>query len=306
MNFALIINQILTLFIIIFIGYILQQKGYIDKKIEKGLSRLLLKVVLPALIISSMIVEIDAELIDNIILMTIISFLSYFFLILFSKILMKILNVSVNRKVVFQFLLIFSNVGYMGYPVVDAVFPEYGIFYAVFNNIVFGIILWTYGVYLFNSEKDDYKIKWKNIFNNGVIASIIGLILLLTSYKPPEPIMGALNYISNMTFPLSMFIIGASLAKVNFKSIIKDKLLFFVTVLRLLVLPISLYMILLPFDIPEIILIISVLLVAMPSAANTVIFAEEYEGNSTFASEAVFLTTLFSLFTIPLILYLIT
>ena len=251
-----------------------------------------------------MIVEVDAGLIDNVLLMSIISFLSYFFLIIFSKILMKILNVSADRKIVFQFLLIFSNVGYMGYPVVDAVFPEYGIFYAVFNNIAFGIILWTYGVYLFNSEKEDFEIKWKNIFNNGVIASIIGLTLLITSYKPPKAIMGALNSLSNMTFPLSMLIIGASLAKVNIKNIIKDKLLFIVTILRLIILPISLYLILLLFNIPDIITIISVLLVAMPSAANTVIFAEEYDGNSTFASEAIFLTTLFSLITIPFILFL--
>lgn len=306
MNYTLIINQILTLFIIILVGYILKKKDYIDKKIEKGLSKLLINVVLPALIISSMIIEINDNLINNVKLISIISVTAYLFLIIFSSLIVKLFNIEKDKKIVFRFMLIFSNVGYMGYPVIDAIYPEYGIFYAVFNNIAFNFILWTYGVYMFTADNKGLNIKWKNILNNGLIASFIGLIFMFTSYKPPVAIRGALESLGNMTFPLSMLIIGASLAKVKFTTIFRDKYLFILALLRLISIPIITFFILKPFSLPEIINNIAIILVAMPSAANTVILAEEFDGNSTFASEGVFFTTLFSLFTIPLILLFIT
>lgn len=305
MSYQLIINQILTLFIIILIGYILKEKGYMDKKLEKGLSRLLINIILPSLIISSMIVELNKNLLENIRLIAIISIIAYITLILFVKIIMNFLSLTSNRKTVFEFMLIFGNVGYMGYPIIKAIYPEYGILYAVFNNIVFNLLMWTYGIYLFTNNEIQDSIQWKNILNNGLIASFIGLVLIFTGYRPPQSIAGALSSLGNMTFPLSMLIIGASLAKIKFKAIFQDSYLFLLGFIRLLILPVITLLILKQFNLPDIVVNIPVILIAMPAAANAVIFAEEFDNDKTFASEGVFFTTLMSLATIPFIIYLI-
>lgn len=304
MDISVIINQILVLFIIIFIGYIITKNGIITKNISKGLAYLLLEVSLPSLIIIAITsVKVTDKVLSNMTLMTIISFFSYLMVIIFTLIISKIIPLPANKKIVFQFLIIFGNVGYMGYPVIEAIYPGQGIFYGVINNIFFNTLVWTYGIYLFISGKDD-KIKLKNLLNNGIIAVIIGFILLLTNIQL-GPIKGALQTLGSMTFPLSMIIIGSSLNRVKFTSVIKDKHLYLITMLKLLILPLIGFFILRLFNLPLLISNISIMLLAMPSGAIGVIFAERYDGNYHFASEGVFITTLLSLFTIPFFAWLI-
>ncbi|MFW5998539.1 MAG: AEC family transporter [Bacillota bacterium] len=306
MNFSLVINQILVLFIIIFIGYILKKRNHIDEKLNQGLSRLLVEVTMPALIISSMNVKINSSLISKIKLTVILTIIIYIFLILFSNLITKFLSISSSHKKVFIFAIIFGNVGFMGFPVLESIYPEFGIFYGLFNNIAFNILIWTYGIYLFTSDPEkEGKIRWKQLLNNGIFATIIGFIILLTGLDLPVPISGAIDYLGNMTFPLSMLIIGSSLANIRFKNIVTDKYLILFSGIKLLLIPLLFFFILKQFQIPSIVNNINIILLAMPSAANTVVFAERYGGDDEFASEIVFITTLLSLFTIPLFVSLL-
>jgi predicted permease len=304
-NYQLIINQILALFIIIFVGYILRKNELINEKLNKGLSNLLIEVTLPALIISSMVVNINPELINNIKLISIYSIVIYLGLTLIIASISHFISIDQGRKSVFKFLLIFGNVGYMGYPVINAIYPDFGILYAVIANIPFNILTFTYGIYIFNKDESNSGIQLKKLFNNGVISSLIGLILLLTGLSLPSPISKALSSIGSITFPLSMLIIGGSLAKVKFKNVITDSSLFLLSGLKLVILPLLILIFISQLYIPSIIANILVLLIAMPSAANGVIFAEKFGGDHKYASEGVFITTLLSLFTIPVIIWMI-
>ena len=188
----------------------------------------------------------------------------------------------------------------MGYPVLEAIYPEMGIFYGLFNNITFNILLWTYGVYLYTSNKDnENSFKLKHLINHGIIAVIIGFIILLSGINLPKPITGALDYLGHMTFPLSMLIIGSSLASISFKNIVSNKYLYLLSGIKLLMIPFAFYLILKQFSLPGVVNNVNIILVAMPSAANTVVFAERFGGDYKFASEIVFITTLLSLITIP-------
>jgi hypothetical protein len=102
-----------------------------------------------------------------------------------------------------------------------------------------------------------------------------------------------------------MLIIGGSLAKVKFKNVITDSSLFLLSGLKLVILPLLILIFISQLYIPSIIANILVLLIAMPSAANGVIFAEKFGGDNKYASEGVFITTLLSLFTIPVIIWMI-
>ena len=306
MDYNIIINQILMLFLIIFVGYLLRKKGILNQELSEGLSNLLVEITMPALIISSMAVKLDETLITNIKIISLITAFVYLFLIVFTNFISRYISISFDQKRVFIFALLFGNVGFMGYPVLDAIYPELGIFYGIFNNIAFNILVWTYGIYLFTaSENGKSKIEWKKILNNGIYAIIIGFILLFTGYRFPSPVAGAIDYLGEMTFPLSMLIIGNSLASVSIVDTITNKYVIILTSLKLLIIPGVVFIILNQFPVPDIIKNVTVILTAMPAAANTVVFAERFDGDHEYASQSVFITTLFALFTIPIFVSLL-
>ncbi|SJZ36879.1 AEC family transporter [Selenihalanaerobacter shriftii] len=307
MQFTIIINQILILFLMILVGYIVRKKGIINQEINEGLSNLLLEVNLPALIISSMTITINPTLITNIKTISFISIIIYLILIIVVTFLMKFLSISKRQKPVLNYFLIFGNVGYMGYPVIDTIYPEHGLFYAVIANLFFNLLMFTYGIYIFTKDnKNNEGISLKNLLNNGLIATVIGFILLFTGWQIPTFINGGLESLGNMTFPLSMLIIGSSLTNINFKTILSNTSLYLLSGLKLLVIPFIILLILKPFNIPKVINDITIILFAMPASASGVIFAEKFDSDYEFASEGVFFTTLLSLFTIPIFVYLIT
>jgi len=281
--------------------------NFINEKLSKGLSRILVDVALPALIISSMMVEINKELINYVKIFTIITAVIYLTMIVLSEIISKLIKMPLAKNTVFKFILVFGNVGYMGIPIITTLFPENGIILNSIKIIFFNVLVWTYGVYLFNrKEGEDYDFEYKNLLNNGVIAITIGFILLFTGLRLPSFISGSLEMLGNITFPISMLVIGSSLVNANFKKLFLDKKLILLALLRLLIYPLLALFILSLFNIEPIIYRTSVLLVAMPSAAQVVLFAEKYDGDNSYASEGVFITTLFSVITIPLFIYLLT
>src|SRR6056297_1162960 len=307
MAYNVVISQILSLFILILLGYILRKMNFINEKLSKGLSRILVDVALPALIISSMMVEINKELINYVKIFTIITAVIYLTMIVLSEIISKLIKMPLAKNTVFKFILVFGNVSYMGIPIITTLFPENGIILNSIKIIFFNVLVWTYGVYLFNrKEGEDYDFEYKNLLNNGVIAITIGFILLFTGLRPPSFITGSLEMLGNITFPVSMLVIGSSLVNANFKKLFLDKKLILLTIMRLILYPILTLLALSFFDLKPIIYQTSVILVAMPAPAQVVLFAEKFDGDCKYASEGVFITTLFSVITIPFFLYLLT
>lgn len=306
MNLNVLINQILVLFIIILLGYILRKKELITEELKNGFSNILIQITMPILIIDSILkIELNQEILKNLAIVTIISLLSYLFIIIISTLATDRLTCLKDKKNVFKFLLIFPNVGYMGIPIVSSIFPAEAVVYTIINNIVYNIYVWTYGIQIFNNgEKKKSRIDWRKLINQGTIALSIGFFLLITQL-PLGPIRGAITIIGEMTFPLSMLIIGSSLTAIKGRELFKDKYLYYQILIKLFIIPFMGLLILKPLQIPEMVKNISIIMLAMPCGANSVIFSKKYNSDDLFASEAVFITTLLSLFTIPLFIWLI-
>jgi len=306
LNFQVVITQIISLFLLIAVGYFLRRSKHLDKKETGAISKLLLDLIIPAMLISSLQIDITAKMLDNFTDLFLYWIAFYLILILLASIISKSFSISRDKKIVLKFFLIFGNVGYMGLPVIDVIFPENGIFFGSIGVIVFNIFLWTYGANLFLRGNEAKKISLRDIFNNGVIAIIIGLFLMLTGLKLPNLIMNAVNMLAEATFPLSMLVIGSGLAQIKIWGIFKDLNIIAYSTLKLLIIPAAALIILNYFNISDPIRTILILQIAMPAAANGVIFAERYEGNYIFAAECLFLSTLMAGFSIPLISYLTT
>ncbi|TDQ06114.1 hypothetical protein C7957_101150 [Halanaerobium saccharolyticum] len=306
MNFQVVITQIISLFLLIAVGYFLRRSKHLDQKETGAISKLLLDLILPAMLISSLQININAKMLGDFFNLFLYWIAFYLILIVLASIITKFFPISKDKKLVLKFFLIFGNVGYMGLPVIDVIFPENGIFFGSIGVVVFNVFLWTYGTSLFLRDNQNKKINLRDILNNGVIAIIIGLFLMLTGIKLPTAVMTAVDMLAEATFPLSMLVIGSGLAQIKISGIFKDLNIIAYSTLKLLLIPAAAILILNFFKIADPIRTILVLQIAMPAAANGVIFAERYEGNYIFAAESLFLSTLMAALSIPLISFLTT
>jgi predicted permease len=286
-----------------FIGIIAKRKNIIDENIEKSISTILVKIGMPAMVISSASIAYSSEILPNMINIFLITVISYIAIIAFGMISSYVFKFEKNTASVFTSLIVFANVGFMGYPVARALFGEIGVFYTSIANLVFTTMVWTYGILLYNSKG---KLNLKSLLNIGTISSLLGIFLFLLQIAIPGPILSALDLTGRMTTPLSMLLIGALIAKVNVKELFSDWKVYYTSFIKLLVIPLITALILKQLNYNEMVISICTIMAAMPAAATNAIFAKEFDVNPTFASIGVFITTLLCIFTLPFILYFLT
>lgn len=302
MDLSVAINQTLILFIIIGIGYISSKKGVLTEDSQKSLSTILLNIGLPALALSSANFEYSVEVLPNIIKIASITAISYVIVIGSSMLLAKALKLKNGAYNVFVSLIVFGNVGFMGYPVAFAFFKEIGVFYASVTNLIFTLLLWTYGLLLYDTHE---KINTKKLFNIGTISSIVTILLFLFQIKLPYVIQTALDLTGKMTVSISCILIGSMIAGVHASKIFRDSRVFIISLVKLLFIPIATAFILKFLNMNDMVISICVLMAAMPSAATNAIFAKQYDSEPEFASIGVFITTLLSIVTLPAIVYML-
>ena len=202
-----------------------------------------------------------------------------------------------EKRAVMEFATMFSNAGNAGLPIVSLVFGAEGVFYTSFLLIPIRVLMWTLGVSLF--VKQEGKARWKTLLiNPSLLVVFVGLFILLTPFKLPAVMSTAITNIGNMTGPLSMMIIGASLADMNVREAL-DKDAFILSAVRLLGIPVLAMVIMRAIGIDTMLWQVQATLLAMPAASNTAILAEMYGRDHSFAAKCVFISTILSLITVP-------
>ena len=301
MNFD-VVNQVLILFIVIFIGIIAKKKNYLSKEVNKGLSDILVNITLPLLVVSSFTAKYTKDMLNNVGKVFIFSMLINIILILFSKVIFS--KFPKDERNILKFVTVFSNCGFMGFPVIQSLYGKTGVFYGSIFNITFNLFMFTYGIMLFTGKRDikDFK---RILINPVIICTGIGLLIFRFSIKLPIPIDKAVNMVGSMTTPLSMLIIGAMLADINIKEAIVGYKVYLVSFLRLIAAPIITLFILKALGVEGLILKVLVVIEAMPAAATAAVFTEKYGGNESLTSRCILMTTVFSIITIPLIILLL-
>jgi len=307
-NFSTVFNQTLILFFLLLSGFIIKRLKVVDEHLSKNLTNVIIYLTLPALIIDSMNYDFTLERLSNLRNVFIVTLGIYIIMILFSYLVIRLLPTTDKERDIFQFILIFSNAGFMGYPVVDVIFGSEGLFLAAIYNLLFNVIIWTLGVMIMSrSHQKDKGIDFSELFNPGIISVGVGFLLFIFSIKLPVAITQTLEILGHSTTPLSMLVVGSILAQVKLTEIFYNWKLWIISAIRLLILPIGVLLLLkaIPIELNSLVLGVSVILTGMPAAANTAIFAQEFGGDAALASEGVFLSTLLSILTIPLIVYLL-
>ena len=302
MDFVTVFTSILFLFFIIGIGFTTRKYGILDTGRVHGISHILVNIALPALTISSMQVPLTDKTIgitESTLALAVAYYLAAFGA---SLLICRFLPSTVPEKGVFQFMLVFPNVGFMGIPVSMAILGPGSLFYVILFNLPFNFLVFTMGVWFIAHGRpgsSDLRI----LVTPGLISSVIGLALFLGRFVIPFPADVALDWIGKATTPLAMLVVGGLLATLPVSRLAGDWRIAVITACRLILFPALAFLLLVPFIHDPLLLGTVVLLIAMPVAANTVLLSEEYGVDATLASQGVFLSTLMSLLSIPLLAY---
>ncbi|AXF55044.1 AEC family transporter [Salicibibacter kimchii] len=302
-TFLAVFREMSMLYIIFAAGWVAMKTGILPETSRGVFTRLLLYVTLPCLIVTSLHVpfEMDRSLGVFTLLM-----LSAYFLIstaFIGKWTARWLKLPQERSGVYENLLLFGNQGYIGVALVLQLFGQNGLFFAMVFNMLYFIMIWTYGIAVMQREKPHTE-RVSLWVNPGFIATTIGFVFFFLPMSLPQTLFGALESIGEMTIPLSMLLIGCLIAAVrlhDLKRFLCSPLLWSVVSARLFILPFFLF---LPFvftTIPFEWLVIAVLISATPSAPTVSLYADNYGGDTAFASVSVFVSTLVAVVTLPLL-----
>ena len=304
MEYGIILNQVIILFIILIIGLVAGKFKIIDSVGTKKLSDVLLFVSSPMMVFNSFFIEFSKERLVNV-LWIIGTGVGMFVL---SIVLSKFLYGKFNEKMVpvLRYTAIFSNCGYMGLPLLKAVFGDNGVFYGSFYIVTFHTVLWSFGYMMYGGKGSTKQVIKKLLVNPSIIALYVGLIIFLFSIPVPEAIQGAVQAVGNMTMPLSMLIIGGVMSTSNLITVFSDWRVYLASIIRLVAMPLIYLVLALLIGVPSLPASVLVTALAMPCAANTTIFAEKFDKDAIFASKCVTVSTLLSILTAPFIISMAT
>jgi len=301
-DFLLVADRILILTLLIAAGYASLRTGILNNRSLKSLSSFLINVTLPALIIVSLQVPVSGDLIRGAGAIVALSGVYYALSLAIAAVVLLVLGTGAGERGVFAFALVFPNVGFMGFPVIETLYGTEALFFAVICNLVFNVLVFSVGIAMMTAGGEGKaRFEPRLLLNAGIGASLLGLALFLFSVRIPSPLFEALDLLGGITTPLAMVVVGALLAAFPARRMVEDWRIGVASAVRLLVIPVAAWLALRPLAGDTLAFAVLITLAAMPTAANTVIFAEEYDADALLASRIVFVTTMSSVVTIPLL-----
>jgi len=304
MSIRVLLDTLIVLFGIIAIGYFVTKRGWMNPKVNPKISELIIKLTLPALIFGSVFAEETTFSQKEVMNILRWGFALYFVLFILSFLTIYLIKPNKEDSGIYQILLIYANTGFIGYPLFGALFGAEAIFYMAVMHLPYNIFFFTIGVYIIrksmNADKKEENV-WKSIFSPGTIASLLAILFFAFNLTLPQPMIDMVITVGSATTPLALLIIGSSLTVVPFDALFKNRKLYFFTFIKLILLPLFVSLLIMPFPINDMIRIMIILSTALPSGSLVVMMASQYGDNTELASSAVFLTTVLLVLTTPLV-----
>lgn len=317
---AILVQQTLSILIIIIVGVICYKTKLIDDATNSKLSNILLTLVQPVLIFTSFQIEFKKELVEGLLISLLLAFVTHIVAISISYIFIRkkkrrIANIDGKPTVTYvdnedleveRLTCSYANMGFMGIPLAYGLFGSEGVLYVTAAVMAFNVFIWTHGVIMISGVR---KVNFKDVImrlrSPAIIAIFLGLIFFAFQIKLPSVIEQSLNYIGNMNTPFAMLVAGATIGKTDITKILTRNLRkYYMIFLKLLLIPVILMLIYVWLPIDETVKMVAIMLVATPTSTIATILTVRYNKNSLLASEIFAITTVLCVFTIPFIIRL--
>ena len=306
MNFLALLSIMVTLFLLMICGFLCRKWGIIDTSASKALSRLIVSVGQPMMIISALAnAEYNAENLTIAWQTTLISFVIHTLISVIAYLICRKDN-RADRTKIFEFTLVFANCGFIGFPILDSILGEgKGSFMGAFYVIAFHLFLWTWGIIILARGREDIRMTPKKaLLNYGTVPCAIGVALYLL--KPililPDAVTKFFSYLGNLCTPISVLITGALLATIALPKMLTNVRLYVHSAIKLIAFPIIVCLLAKLCGLSQTYILMATAMAGVPSAATITMLAELYDIEPGYASQTVGMTSVLSTATLPVIM----
>lgn len=302
-NLKTIAIQVFCLYIIAAVGFITDKKGLFTRNDTKKVIDLLFNIILPIAVISSFSkIEYTHEHVKGLLIAIVCAVATHLFAIALSALTFR-KRKSNLEKGLYHYAAVFSNTAFLGLPLAQSVIGDEGVFYCSVYIGVFNIFAFTYGIYEISGKKAKLDIK-QILINPGTIPVIIGVPLFLLQIDLPYIISYPMDLVSQINSPLAMIVFGTFLANSNFKNVLIKKEIYFISLLRLVVIPLVMLLAFKLFSVDGKLLITMTICASAPTATNTAMFAAKYDNDAGLSTELCAQTSILSVITMPVLVAL--
>lgn len=296
-----ILNSLIMIFILIVPGIFFRKREILTETQNDALSSIVVNLTWPCLVIDAMQVEFSLQTLKNCGYILVISLIIFAALLAISFPLAKAMKMPKTKQYLMVFMLLFGNTGFIGIPVIKALYGTEAIFFAAIIELINDVLIFTIGMALIQvSAGAKLKLGLRQFLNPGLIGVLIGLALFLLDLRLPALLGGSVEMIGAATTPLTMFVIGYQLGGLKLKEIAGDWQVYVVCFVKLMIAPVLTLLVVKlwagDFTLLEKVLIMSF---AMPVGSVSVIFSQQYKGEVAFATKSVLLSTVLSILMIP-------
>ena len=297
-----ILSSLIMICILIVPGVFFKKKNILTEDQNGAINSIVVNLTWPCLVIDAMQMKFSLQVLKDSAYILVVCLLILAIIFAISFPVAKLIKLPKTKQYLTVFMLLFGNTGFIGIPVIKALFGTDAVFYAAIVELINDILIFTVGILLIQlSAGANLKVGFKQFINPGLIGVIIGLVLFLLNIHLPNLIGGSIEMIGNATTPLTMFCIGFQIGGLKFKEIAGDFQVYAICFVKLLIVPVLTLLVVKlwagDFSMLEKVLIIGF---AMPVGAVASIFSQQYKGEAAFATKSVLLSTVLSLITIPI------
>ena len=291
-------QQVLVMFLLILVGYLAVRAQVLGVEARRSFSTLLVNIVVPAMIVDSYLIPFDPDILANLVRTALVS--TGALLIGLGIALLATRRMQSPDRPILRFAITFSNAGYMGFPLIEALFGAEGLLYASIFNTFFNILIWTAGIALLDPGAKGANPVRELVKKPALLAVALGLVLYLGRVPVPDLIAQPIGLLGGMNTPLSMLITGIIIATSDLKAVIRRGALWQTILLRMLAVPAAAVLLCLATGTGGMVGAVVILLEACPCAAITSVFAVQYRYDEQLAAGAVVVSTLLSIAALPL------
>ncbi|BBF41759.1 malate permease [Lachnospiraceae bacterium KM106-2] len=305
MKNQILFSQMIQLFLMILFGFILFKVKLMSVELNQKLTKLLVDFTLPMLIVSSVLTQQGERELDKVGKVFLISIVLCLVLPVISYVVIKLLHFPKGQQGIYMFMFQYSNIGFMGFPILDALYGKQAVLYTAVLNMIVTLSVYTIGVAMMYAKGEDgtsvkEQIHLNQLLTPGVIGSCLAIVLYFTAIKLPKEITGAIQSVGNLTSPLAMLMIGATLANMKLHEILDDKRVYVFAVIKQIVFPLLCWPLFRQWISDSYMRGVLFILLLMPVANTAVLFATRYHADEKLAAKTIFVTTVLSILSIPL------
>ncbi len=297
------LTQLINMVFFMAIGYVFRKKNILDVYAGGAISRLIVNVFLPAMVIRSFSDNFKLDVISDKIMIIVISVIVLILTAVLSIYLARIFSKDKSTQGIYMYSFTIPNLGYMGYPLIQAIFGDAALLDAMIYCMPYNVYIYTVGIRVLTSLKNT-SIKGL-LLNPSIIAMFVGAILGLTNVQLPEVVRSILVTAENCVSPCAMILTGTVFARINMKSVFTDWRSYAASAIRLLIIPLAFLAVFKAINLPNNWILPCVAILAMPLGVNSVVFPEAYGGDAESGAKVCFMAAILALFTIPVVFALL-